>query len=136
MVLYVLSRLPRRVFAIGIMNALPAVSMAMCHDGNVMVSNRNKEREGGNGVRRVRNVYNDGANVAYCRLEHDALKAERRVFSLFLSGKPCTDYEILLYNTGIQVFVLARVFMACFVLRRFDFKIIGSQSVIVNQSIT
>lgn len=74
--------------------------------------------------------------AAYCRFECGVLKPESRVFRLFSGGKSCTYCEVLPYDSDIQTFVLAHVFAAYFVQRYFNFKIIESQNVIVNQSVT
>lgn len=61
--------------AIDTMKVQPAVSIAICHCGNVMIFCRNRERENVNCVRVVRNIYNDGTKVCFysatCRLLHD-----------------------------------------------------------------
>lgn len=74
--------------------------------------------------------------MACCRFECGVLKAEILVFGLFSGGKSCTYCEVLLYGSDIQAFMLAHVFVAYFVQRHFNFKIIESQNVIVNQSVT
>lgn len=59
---------------------------------------------------------------------------QNTIFRLCKSERQCTNHNFPIYNTNIQAFTIAHVFMAYFKQKFFNFKITHSQNSIINQN--